>query len=86
MEDEIGEECSKYGQISKILIFEVTEPGFPPDQAVRIFVEFERMESATKALIDLEGRYFGGRRVSAVFFSEQKFDREEIAPAPGELT
>ena len=53
---------------------------------MRIFVEFERMESATKALIDLEGRFFGGRRVSAVFFSEQKFDREEIAPAPGELT
>lgn len=30
------------------MIFEVTEPGFPADQAVRIFVEFDRVEEATK--------------------------------------
>lgn len=30
------------------MIFEVTEPGFPADQAVRIFVQFERVEEATK--------------------------------------
>ena len=84
LEEEIGEECSKYGQISKIVIFEVTEPGFPPDQAVRIFVEFERMESAMKALIDLDGRFFGGRTIRAVFFPEQKFEEQELAPMPGQ--
>jgi len=31
-----------------VLIFEATEPGFPADQAVRIFVQFERVEEATK--------------------------------------
>ena len=31
-----------------VMIFEVTEPGFPADQAVRIFVQFERVEEATK--------------------------------------
>lgn len=30
------------------MIFEVTEPNFPQDQAVRIFVQFERTEDATK--------------------------------------
>ena len=31
----------------------------PPDQAVRIFVMFDRAESAMKAVIDLHGRFFG---------------------------
>jgi hypothetical protein len=30
------------------MIFEVTEAGFPSDQAVRIFVQFDRTEAATK--------------------------------------
>jgi hypothetical protein len=30
------------------MIFEATEPGFPADQAVRIFVQFDRVEAATK--------------------------------------
>ena len=29
-------------------MFEVTEPGFPHDEAVRIFVQFERVDSAIK--------------------------------------
>ena len=31
-----------------VLIFEVTEPNFPPHEAVRIFVQFSRPEEATK--------------------------------------
>ena len=84
LEDEIGEECSKHGPVSQIAIFEATEPGFPPDRAVRIFVRFERAESAMKAVIALEGRFFGGRTVKATFFSEEKFERQELAPIPGE--
>lgn len=84
LEDEIGEECSKYGPISQITIFEATDPNFPADEAVRIFVQFERMESAMKAAIDLEGRFFGGRTVKAMFFSEAKFDRQELAPVAGQ--
>lgn len=48
LEDEVANECSKYGQVQSVMIFEVTTPGYPDDQAVRIFVEFERMEQATK--------------------------------------
>ena len=32
-----------------MLIFEATEPGFPTDQAVRIFVEFEALDGAAQA-------------------------------------
>ncbi|KAK9813502.1 hypothetical protein WJX73_002933 [Symbiochloris irregularis] len=84
LEDEVGNECSKYGNIQRVVIFEVTEPNYPDEQAVRIFVEFDRVESATKSLVDLEGRFFGGRNIRATFYDESKFERDEVAPFPGE--
>ncbi len=48
LDEEVGQECSKYGVVSSVLIFEVTTPGFPADSAVRIFLQFERVEAATK--------------------------------------
>lgn len=51
LEDEVGMECSKYGKVTRVLIFEVTEPGYQEEEAVRIFVEFERIEQATKVRI-----------------------------------
>ncbi|XP_010538267.1 PREDICTED: DNA-damage-repair/toleration protein DRT111, chloroplastic [Tarenaya hassleriana] len=85
LEDEVGSECSKYGTVTRVLIFEITEPNFPSDQAVRIFVQFARSEETTKALVDLNGRYFGGRVVQASFYDEEKFSKNELAPLPGEI-
>ncbi|KAK9155143.1 hypothetical protein Sjap_002623 [Stephania japonica] len=85
LEDETASECTKYGTVTRVLIFEITEPDFPVDEAVRIFVQFERSEETTKALIDLDGRYFGGRIVHATFYDEDRFERNELAPLPGEI-
>ncbi|XP_061360367.1 DNA-damage-repair/toleration protein DRT111, chloroplastic [Gastrolobium bilobum] len=85
LEDEVGSECAKYGTVTRVLIFEITEPNFPVEEAVRIFVQFERSEETTKALIDLDGRYFGGRVVRATFYDEEKFSKNELAPMPGEI-
>ncbi|XP_027087890.1 DNA-damage-repair/toleration protein 111-like isoform X1 [Coffea arabica] len=85
LEGEIAEECQKYGTVNRVLIFEITEPNFPHDEAVRIFVQFERAEQSTKALIDLEGRFFGGRVVHACFYDEERFAKNELAPLPGEI-
>jgi len=127
LEDEIAEELSKFGQVVRVLIFEVTEPDFPAHQAVRswggarvgatarsedtanagpvvtlrrrvacvqlsacgvqvrIFVELDRVESATKAVISLQGRFFGGKTTSASFFSEDRFLRRDLAPLPEEM-
>lgn len=85
LEDEVGSECAKYGTVTRVLIFEITEVNFPVDEAVRIFVQFERPEETTKALIDLDGRYFGGRVVRASFYDEEKFNKNELAPMPGEI-
>lgn len=85
LEDEVGSECSKYGTVTRVLIFEITEPNFPVDEAVRIFVQFERSEETTKALVDLDGRFFGGRVVRATFYDEERFSKNELAPMPGEI-
>ncbi|WOH12094.1 hypothetical protein DCAR_0831593 [Daucus carota subsp. sativus] len=85
LEGEVASECAKYGNVTRVLIFEITEPNFPTDEAVRIFVQFEREGEATKALIDLEGRFFGGRVVRASFYEEDRFNKNELAPMPGEI-
>lgn len=86
LEDEIGVECSKFGNVQSVLIFEVTEPGFPAEQAVRIFVEFAKEEEATKAVVDLGGRFFGGRTFQATFFDVGKYERKDLAPSAEELS
>lgn len=68
-----------------VLIFEVTEPGFPPEEAVRIFVQFSAQESATAALENLHGRFFGGRVVRGAYFDEGRFEAADLAPLPGEV-
>ncbi|GER36792.1 splicing factor 45 [Striga asiatica] len=85
LEGEVAEECTKFGTVTRVLIFEITEPNFPHDEAVRIFIQFERAEQATKALIELEGRFFGGRIVRACFYDEERFSNNELAPLPGEV-
>ncbi|KAL5577379.1 hypothetical protein UlMin_019078 [Ulmus minor] len=85
LEEEVGSECAKYGTVTRVLIFEITEPDFPTNEAVRIFVQFERSEETTKALVDLDGRYFGGRVVRATFYDEERFGKNELAPIPGEI-
>jgi splicing factor 45 len=47
LEPEVREECqTKYGDVIKVVIFEV--PNAEEEEAVRIFVEFKRMEAAIK--------------------------------------
>ena len=47
LEPEVKEECNgKYGDVSSVVIFEL--PNTVPEEAVRIFIEFKRVESAIK--------------------------------------
>ncbi len=79
LQPEVVEECSKYGDVRQCLIYEIPH-GAPDDEAVRIFVQFAKVDSAIKAIIDLNGRYFGGRTVTGSFYSEDKFEKFDLAP------
>ena len=49
-----------------VKIFEVLTKGYDPAEAVRIFVQFDKVDGAVKASIDLKGRFFGGKEVGNV--------------------
>lgn len=77
LEPEVKEECiTKYGEVQKVIIRELEN--VVPEEAVRIFVEFRRIESAIKAVVDLNGRFFGGRQVRAGFYSVEKFENSQL--------
>jgi splicing factor 45 len=82
---ETKQECSKYGTVLDCVIRPVPpQVAAPPEERVRIFVLFESQGGAIKAFRDLNGRYFGGRQISASFFDEDKFSRRDLDPQPGE--
>eukprot|EP01038_Epipyxis_sp_PR26KG_P005747 gene5747-7936_t len=82
--DETTSECAKYGPVSLCLVYEVLDPNCPEEEKVRFFVQFESQGSAVKAYRDMNGRFFGGRQISASFYDEEAFKRRELAPSAGE--
>ncbi|KAL1490636.1 hypothetical protein ABEB36_013297 [Hypothenemus hampei] len=77
LEPEVKDECNtKYGAVASCIIHEI--PHDDPEEAVRIFVEFLRIESAIKAVVDLNGRFFGGRQVKANFYDTEKFENLQL--------
>lgn len=77
LEGEVKDECNtKYGEVVSVVINEIYNVA--PEEAVRIFVEFKRIESAIKAVVDLNGRFFGGRQVKAGFFDFDKFKTNQL--------
>lgn len=77
LEGEVKDECNtKYGDVVSVIIFELKNAA--PEEAVRIFVEFKRIESAIKAVVDLNGRFFGGRQVKAGFYPFEKFQKHHL--------
>ncbi|MFH4977893.1 hypothetical protein AB6A40_004602 [Gnathostoma spinigerum] len=66
LEPEVREEMKKYGQVVRVIVFRLLQAS--DEEAVRIFVEFTNVAQATKAFVDLNGRFFGGRSVRASFY------------------
>lgn len=77
---ETATECSKYGPVKDCAVYEVKDPECPDEEVVRTFVHFERQDSAIIAFRDLNGRYFGGRKIEVRFFNVEKFNNRELAP------
>eukprot|EP01116_Phalansterium_solitarium_P010441 TRINITY_DN251_c0_g1_i5.p4 TRINITY_DN251_c0_g1~~TRINITY_DN251_c0_g1_i5.p4 ORF type:complete len:159 (-),score=44.72 TRINITY_DN251_c0_g1_i5:77-553(-) len=68
LQGEIEDECTKFGRVEKVTIYEDDRPPVPDEEVVRIFVQFHSIEGAKKALEVLNGRMFAGRRVEARFY------------------
>ena len=86
LEDEVAEECEKFGPVVRVLIFELEDPdpGRSEGEAVRVFAEFTEAASAARCLEGMNGRFFGGRTIRASYYSEALFAENELGPQPGE--
>ena len=78
LEGEVREEMAKYGEVVKVLIYQMPQP-CPDYEAVRVFVEFAKVDQAIKAVVDLNGRFFAGRTVRAGFYDVEAFARFDLA-------
>ncbi|KAF5301524.1 hypothetical protein FQR65_LT08828, partial [Abscondita terminalis] len=67
LQEEIQEECRKFGVVERVIIYneKQSEDDENAEIIVKIFVEFSETVEAEKARDALNGRYFGGRMVQA---------------------
>merc|ERR1712048_295860 len=77
LQEETAGEAKKYGKLKSCVIKELK--GVPDDEAVRIFLEFDAVDSATKCLKDMSGRFFGGRKVKAQYYDEKSFGSNDLS-------
>ena len=69
LENEITDECGKYGEVERVVIYQ-EQQGEEEDAEiiVKIFVEFVNGKSSEAAIEALNGRFFAGRVVKAEFY------------------
>ena len=72
--EDVREECSQFGNLLSVVIPKIGETG-----ATKIFLEYEKIEDAQKAIGGLEGKTFDGRIVEATFFDETRFANKDYA-------
>eukprot|EP00668_Euglena_longa_P028360 GGOE01035569.1.p1 GENE.GGOE01035569.1~~GGOE01035569.1.p1 ORF type:complete len:535 (-),score=151.42 GGOE01035569.1:267-1871(-) len=76
VDDELGvevkEECSKYGHVEHLLIFDEENPTTRKVE-VKFFILYSNLPSAMKAVEKLNGRFFAKRRISCRFYHEALF-------------
>eukprot|EP00245_Coleochaete_scutata_P006877 TRINITY_DN2168_c0_g3_i1.p1 TRINITY_DN2168_c0_g3~~TRINITY_DN2168_c0_g3_i1.p1 ORF type:complete len:168 (-),score=51.60 TRINITY_DN2168_c0_g3_i1:384-845(-) len=72
LEDEVVDECGKYGNVEKVVIYKEGDKTSESEE-VKIFVIFKTLAEAEKAYQSLNKRWFGGRQIRAKFHDESAF-------------
>lgn len=83
LQEEIQDECSKFGVVERVIIYNEKQSEFEDDEnaevIVKIFVEFSLASETEKAREALNGRYFGGRLVKAELYDQALFDHGDLS-------
>ena len=80
LQEEIEEECGKYGEVERVIIYQ--ERQSEEEDApiiVKIFVEFMQSASAKKAKDALHNRFFGGRVVVAQIYDQELYENQDLS-------
>lgn len=72
LEADVLEECSKYGQIvtSKLIL--------AAPEIVSIFLKYSKPEEAAECIKVMQGRWFGGRQLRAVYFDPERYESRDF--------
>lgn len=83
LQEEIQDECTKFGAVEQVIIYKEkqtdSEEDSDDDVIVKIFVEFSLPTETIKARDALHGRYFGGRLVEAQIYDQALFDHGDLS-------
>ena len=71
---EIQAECTRWGEVQAVRVFE----GWG-QAVVKIFAVFAQPSAAQSARAGLDQRWFGGRRVEATLYDQARFDRLDLS-------
>jgi poly(U)-binding-splicing factor PUF60 len=80
LQEEIMEECSKFGTVERVLIYQETqseEENAPI--VVKIFVEFSNTNEAEAAKNSLNGRFFGGKVVICQIYDFSMYINHDLS-------
>ncbi|XP_027025012.1 poly(U)-binding-splicing factor PUF60a isoform X2 [Tachysurus fulvidraco] len=80
LEGEVTEECGKFGAVNRVIIYQEKQ-GEEEDAEVivKIFVEFSAASEMNKAIQALNNRWFGGRKVAAEVYDQERFDNSDLS-------
>jgi len=80
LESEVTEECGKFGAVNRVVIYQEkqSEEEFAA-VIVKIFVEFHDISACQQGIEQLNGRWFGGRKIEATVYSQLKFDSNDLS-------
>ncbi|XP_043468403.1 poly(U)-binding-splicing factor half pint isoform X3 [Leptopilina heterotoma] len=81
LQEEIQDECSKFGVVEHVIIYNErqSEDDEDAEVIVKIFVAFSQMSEAERARDSLNGRYFGGRMVKGELYDQALFDNNDFS-------
>ena len=72
LEADVLEECSKYGHIesSKLVL--------AAPEIVSIFLKYSKPEEAAECVKVMQGRWFGGRQLRAIYFDPERYESRDF--------
>ncbi|XP_072307168.1 poly(U)-binding-splicing factor PUF60-like [Eucyclogobius newberryi] len=80
LEGEVTEECGKFGNVYRVIIYKEKQgEEEDADVIVKIFVEFSNASEMNKAISALNDRWFGGRKVVAEVYDQDRFNSSDLS-------
>ncbi|XP_040910631.1 poly(U)-binding-splicing factor PUF60a isoform X2 [Toxotes jaculatrix] len=80
LEGEVTEECGKFGQVKRVIIYQERQgEEDDADVIVKIFVEFSEAAEMNRAIQALNHRWFGGRKVVAEVYDQERFESSDLS-------